>query len=339
MTPDLDLTRDALASSTLSHGLHLLGDRWTVAVILGAFLGVQRFDEWQTRLKIPRHTLNLRLKALSELGLLEQRPYQQRPLRHAYHLTDKGLALYSHVLMMWVWERRWGARQLALPPRLMHQTCGHAFVPELTCAACGEKVGVGDLTFSLSVNFDLLGAMDAASQAPGKSVGQSVGQAVGHAATHAMPALRQRGSRLAAQGSQKDGKAGQVGLDLRADRWVLLIVSAVLLGCHHFDQLSHVLGIGSSVLTRRLSSMVGSGLLLCQTDVSDARRKVYRLTPASRDLFGYIMCFSSWASRHHFHQPSSIIPTHKVCGKRFVPQVVCSHCRLPLHAREVARTG
>ena len=108
MTPDLDLTRDALASSTLSHGLHLLGDRWTVAVILGAFLGVRRFDDWQTRLNIPRHTLTVRLKALIDLGLLQPRPYQQRPLRHAYHLTDKGLALYSHVLMMWVWERRWG---------------------------------------------------------------------------------------------------------------------------------------------------------------------------------------------------------------------------------------
>jgi DNA-binding HxlR family transcriptional regulator len=334
LTPDLDLTRDALASSTLSHGLHLLGDRWTVAVILGAFLGVRRFDEWQTRLNIPRHTLNLRLKALSDLGLLQTRPYQQRPLRNAYHLTDKGLALYSHVLMMWVWERRWGARQLALPPRLVHQTCGHAFVPELTCTACGDKVGVGDLTFSLRVNADLLSAMASASL-PG---------------AHAMPALRQRGSRLSKPAGDKrggpeqagaapvTGQIGQVGLDLRADRWVLLIVSAVLLGCHHFDQLSHVLGIGSSVLARRLSSMVDSGLLLSQADVGDARRKVYRLTPASRDLFGYIMCFSSWASRHHFNQPSSIMPMHKACGKHFVPQVVCGHCRLPVLAREVVFT-
>ncbi len=325
MTPDLDLTRDALASSTLSHGLHLLGDRWTVAVILGAFLGVRRFDELQTRLNIPRHTLNLRLKALTELGLLQQRPYQQRPLRYAYHLTDKGLALYSHVLMMWVWERRWGARLLALPPRLSHQPCGHAFVPELTCTACGDKVGVGDLTFSLCVNADLLAAMQATSQAT----------------AHTMPALRQRGSRLAKQDGENNGspgQAGQVGLDLRADRWVLLIVSAMLLGCHHFDQLSHVLGIGSSVLARRLSHMVDSGLLLCQVDLVDARRKVYRLTPASRDLFGYIMCFSSWASRHHFHQPSSIIPTHKACGKPFVPQVVCSHCRKPLEGRQVTFT-
>lgn len=112
----------------------------------------------------------------------------------------------------------------------------------------------------------------------------------------------------------------------------------MLLGCHYFDQISHVLGIGSSVLTCRLASMVDAGLLIFQADVGDARHKIYRLTPASRDLFGCIMCFSSWASRYHFHQPSAISPTHKGCGKPFVPRVVCSHCQAPLDPRQVTVT-
>ena len=45
---------------------------------MGAFIGVQRFDDWQTRLGIPRHTLAERLKALMALGLFEQRAYQER---------------------------------------------------------------------------------------------------------------------------------------------------------------------------------------------------------------------------------------------------------------------
>ena len=300
--PDLPLTRDALASSTLSHGLQLLGDRWTVAVLLGAFLGVRRFDDWQARLGIPRHTLAARLKALTDLGLLRLRPYQQRPLRQAYHLTRKGLSLYDHVLMMWLWERRWGARQLALPERLLHRGCGQAFLPQMACSACHEKVGVGDLRFALEPN----------------------------PALRALPPSRQRAARL----SVPEGET--MALGLRVDRWSLLIVSAVLLGCHHFDQIGLVLGIGSSVLARRLASMVESGLLLCQSDQQDARRKIYRLTPASRDLFPYIICFSSWAARHHFHQPSGILTTHRVCGQPFVPQVVCSACRQPLRPWEVA---
>jgi DNA-binding HxlR family transcriptional regulator len=121
-----------------------------------------------------------------------------------------------------------------------------------------------------------------------------------------------------------------MGLGLRVDRWALMIVTAVVLGCHYFDEMGRALGIASSVLARRLSGMVETGLLLAQPDVADARRMRYRLTPASRDLFGYLVCFSTWASRDHLHQPSSIRPVHKACGHRFVPQVLCSACREPV---------
>ena len=297
----LDLTRDALATSTLSHGLLAFGDRWTVAILLHAFLGVRRYEEWQTKLGIPRHTLSQRLGTMVELGLFERRAYQERPVRMAYHLTAKGLTLYSHVLMMWAWERRWGARQLALPEQLVHTSCGHAFVPVLACSVCKAKVGLLDLSFTLAVNSQL---------AP-------------------IPPACVRSARLSLGDSQ------QMALGLRVDRWALLIVASIVLGCHHFDALVHVLGIGSSVLAGRLSTMEDSNLLICQPDLLDARRKIYRLTPASRDLFGYMVCFSSWASRYHLHQPSSISPTHKACGHAFVPLVVCSHCGLALEAKAV----
>lgn len=301
-SPDLDLTRDALASSTLSHGLLVLGDRWTVAVLMGAFTGVNRFDDWQTRLGIPRPTLADRLKNLVALGLMRQREYQQRPTRHAYHLTRAGLQLYGHVLMIWMWEKRWGTRKTALPEKLLHARCGKHFVPVLACAACGEKAGMNDMELTLKVNQALL-----------KEAAQAG-----------------RTSRLAAT------DATGMGLGLRVDRWSLLIVTAVVLGCHYFDQLLHVLGIASSVLSRRLSGMVESGLLLAQPDSEDARRINYRLTPASRDLFAYLVCFSNWAGNHHLHQPSSIRPVHRNCGKPFVPQVVCSQCAEVLQPWDVS---
>jgi DNA-binding HxlR family transcriptional regulator len=296
-TPDLDLTRDALATSTLNHGLKLMGDRWTVAILLGAFLGVRRFDEWHTLLKIPRPTLTERLKMLMQIGLLRQRLYQERPARYAYHLTKKGITLYEHVLMIWDWERRFGDRDFALPAVLTHRSCGHAFTPQLACGACGEPAAITDLAFTLHPNPRLAPEEDApATRTPRMSVADTPG----------------------------------MGLGLRVDRWTLLIICAVVLGCHYFDQLSHVLGIGPSVLARRLNGMVESSLLQCQVDRNDARRRIYRLTPASRGLFGYIVCFSNWASRQHFHEASSIQPTHKACGQPFQPRVVCSHCIQPL---------
>jgi len=301
-SPDLDLTRDALASSTLNHGLMVLGDRWTVAVLMGAFMGVNRFDDWQTRLGIPRPTLASRLRSLVALGLMRQRQYQQRPARLAYHLTRAGLKLYDHVLMIWVWERRWGTRRASLPEKLLHRGCGAHFVPTLACTACDGKTGMNDLQLTLKVNPALL----------------------------ALSAQAGRTARLAST------DATGLGLGLRVDRWSLLIVTAVILGCHYFDQLCHVLGIATSVLSRRLTGMVESGLLLSQPDLNDARRHIYRLTPASRDLFPYLVCFSTWAAREHLHQPSSIRPVHKACGQPFNPQVVCSACAGPLAPWDVS---
>jgi DNA-binding HxlR family transcriptional regulator len=298
---DIERTREALSSSTLSHGLKLLGDRWTMQVLLGAFMGVRRFDDWQVALRIPRHTLADRIRALVQMDLLRPRLYQERPERYAYHLTQKGLALYDTVLMTWEWEQRYGDRNIQLPTRLVHQSCGHAFHPELTCSACGEAVQMTDLSFFLKPNARLPHDTASPLRTPRMSSSTNPG----------------------------------MGLGLRVDRWSLLIVSALVLGCHYFDQISAVLRIGPSVLTRRLGNMIESGLLQCQVDRRDARRRVYRLTAASRGLFGYIVSMSTWASVHHFHEPSSIRPRHDRCGHAFVPRVACGHCHQPLQPWEV----
>ena len=127
-----------------------------------------------------------------------------------------------------------------------------------------------------------------------------------------------------------------MSLGLRVDRWSLLILTAVVLGCHYFDQITHVLGIGPKVLSRRLSDMVESQLLSCETDGQDARRRLYRLTPSSRDLFGYIVCLSNWASESHLHEKSSIRPRHRACQHRFFPMVACDHCHQNLNPWEVS---
>ena len=131
-------------------------------------------------------------------------------------------------------------------------------------------------------------------------------------------------------------EATEMSLGLRVDRWSLLILTAVVLGCHYFDQITHALGIGPKVLSRRLSDMVEARLLQCETDAYDARRRLYRLTPSSRDLFGYIVCLSNWASESHLHEPSSIRPRHRACQHSFSPKVACDHCHQGLNPWEVS---
>ncbi len=299
---DLELTQAALASSTLSHGLKFFGDRWTVQVMLSAFLGIRRFDELRSFSNIPRPTLSDRLRALVQVGVLKPRLYQDKPPRKEYHLTRKGLGLYDATLMVWAWEKKWGQRAQDLPKKLYHQTCQHHFNPELCCKACGEKISMKDLDFSLVPNLRL---RDPAAKGLGT------------------PRMSVRA-------------ASDMSLGLRVDRWCLLILSAVFLGCHYFDQITHVLGIGPKVLSSRLSDMTESQLLSCETDIHDARRRLYKLTPSSRDLFGYIVCLSNWASESHFLEPSSIRPRHRACQHRFAPLVACDHCHQNLNPWEVS---
>lgn len=300
-TIDRELMREALSTSALSHGLKLFGDRWTAQVALGAFTGLRRFDDWQDRLSIPRHTLADRLKALVHMDVLRPRLYQERPERYAYHLTRKGLALYDAALMIWDWEHRYGDRDVPLPTRLVHKPCGRAFYPELSCCACGDVVMMTDLDFSLVPNPRLPHDTAAPLRTPRLS----------------------------------SGGGGDMALGLRVDRWSILIITAVVLGCHYFDQLSYVLRIGPNVLARRLGQMVEAGLLCIQPDRNDARRRIYRLTASSRGLFGYVVCLSTWASDQHFHERSSICPEHKACGAEFLPRVTCGHCHQPLQPWEV----
>jgi DNA-binding HxlR family transcriptional regulator len=297
---DVELVRQALATSTLHHGLRVLGDRWTVQVMLGTFMGLTRFDQWHVQLGIPRRTLSERLRALVQLGLLRPRAYQARPPRQGYHGTAKAMAMFPQVLMIWQWERRWGERDIALPARLRHLGCGHEFNPRLVCAACEEELHIDHLQVRLEPN-------------PALAEPESAGPV----------------ARLSSSG------APRMGLGLRVDRWCLMVIAAVVLGCHHFEEIARALGIAPSVLAHRLKGMVEVGLLSRAPDAQDARRRHYRLTPASRGLVGYMMCLSDWAGMHHLAQPSSIVPMHTRCGQRFHPRVVCSHCTEAVQAWQV----
>jgi DNA-binding HxlR family transcriptional regulator len=77
-----------------------VGDRWTANVIALAFHGFARFDEFHRELPVATNILSDRLRFLVEEGVFEQVAYQRRPLRHEYHLTDKGRDLFPWFLAL-----------------------------------------------------------------------------------------------------------------------------------------------------------------------------------------------------------------------------------------------
>ena len=101
---------------SIARALEVVGERWTLLIVRDVFLGKRRFDELQESLGIARNVLTDRLNRLVEEGILERVPYSERPVRHEYRLTTKGLELNVALTAL----RQWGDKYLSTkPPRLL----------------------------------------------------------------------------------------------------------------------------------------------------------------------------------------------------------------------------
>jgi DNA-binding HxlR family transcriptional regulator len=125
---------------SVARALSVVGERWTLLILRDAFLGTRRFDRFQRNLGITRHRLSERLGKLVEQGVLVKKPYQQRPVRHEYHLTPKGLDLYPVLLSLARWGDEWMADATGPPLEYVHLGCGHRTQAVLTCSECGEAL-------------------------------------------------------------------------------------------------------------------------------------------------------------------------------------------------------
>ncbi|MEP1472905.1 MAG: helix-turn-helix domain-containing protein [Halieaceae bacterium] len=124
----------------MARALSVVGERWTLLILRDAFLGTRRFDQFQSNLGITRHRLSERLTKLVEQGVLVKVPYHERPLRHEYRLTRKGLALYPVLMSLARWGDDWMAGEDGVPLEYVHEKCGHKARPVLTCSECGDPL-------------------------------------------------------------------------------------------------------------------------------------------------------------------------------------------------------
>jgi DNA-binding HxlR family transcriptional regulator len=124
--------------------LEVIGEWWTMLIIRDAFLGVRRFDDFQTRLGISRNILTRRLAGLVDAGVLDKVRYQDRPERFEYRLTDKGRDLWPILTTMREWGDKWSAPG-GVPVEIVHGPCGEVLHLDPTCTACGEHVDRRDL--------------------------------------------------------------------------------------------------------------------------------------------------------------------------------------------------
>jgi DNA-binding HxlR family transcriptional regulator len=133
----------------------IVGDRWTVLVLRELFLGNRRFEEIQIQTKATPQMLAGRLKMLEEEGVIERRPYSERPLRYEYHLTEMGIAFHPVFLAFRAWGETWlKSEKEEVAIQYTHIPCGMDPGLGPTCQVCGEVMRREELSGRLGDAFE-----------------------------------------------------------------------------------------------------------------------------------------------------------------------------------------
>ncbi|HLZ66909.1 MAG TPA: helix-turn-helix domain-containing protein [Aliidongia sp.] len=133
----------------------VVGDRWTVLVLRELFMRTRRFEEIQAQTGATPQMIAARLKKLEADGLVERRVYNKRPLRHEYHLTEKGNAFYPVVLALRAWGETWcKSPEEGRAIHYTHRLCGKSAGLGPVCEDCGQPLRREDLIAELNPAYE-----------------------------------------------------------------------------------------------------------------------------------------------------------------------------------------
>jgi DNA-binding HxlR family transcriptional regulator len=98
---------DFRSTCPIARALDIVGDRWTLVVLRTMFVGAHRYGDFLAAPEqISTNVLADRLNWLVETGLVERRPYQERPERFEYWLTQRGADFLPVVQALGAWSAK-----------------------------------------------------------------------------------------------------------------------------------------------------------------------------------------------------------------------------------------
>ena len=93
----------------VTNSLEIIGDKWTMVIIRDLFLGKKTYGDFQRSPEgIPTNILADRLKRLERAGIVEKVPYQEKPVRYEYKMTEKGKDLNKVLKAV----KEWGLKHI-----------------------------------------------------------------------------------------------------------------------------------------------------------------------------------------------------------------------------------
>jgi DNA-binding HxlR family transcriptional regulator len=132
------------ADCYIARALQVIGDWWSLLIVREAFLGRERFGEFQSSLGLAKNILSSRLKKLVDEGILTVTQDGPGIARPRYLLTKKGESLHVVLIALWQWAEAFNAGTFPVTSALVDN--GHGkLLPRLhPVAHDGRPVGPRD---------------------------------------------------------------------------------------------------------------------------------------------------------------------------------------------------
>jgi DNA-binding HxlR family transcriptional regulator len=104
--------------------------------------------------------------------------------------------------------------------------------------------------------------------------------------------------------------------------WSILILRDALHGLTRFDQFQKSLDIAPNMLTRRLNSLVESGLLERRQYSERPPRHEYILTDLGRDFRSILVALNAWGNKHFAPEGPSVLLIDSTTGEEAEPVMI-----------------
>ena len=111
-------------------------------------------------------------------------------------------------------------------------------------------------------------------------------------------------------------------LDQVGEWWSILILRDAFKGMTRFDQFQKNLGIAPNMLTRRLATLVESGLLERRLYSEKPPRHEYVLTPKGRDFRPVLWALIAWGNKHVPPEGGTMVVVDAETGEEVEPVLV-----------------
>lgn len=133
---------------SIARALDEVGEWWSLLIVRECTQGVFRFDDFARQLGIARNILTARLQRLTELGIIETFPLEERQNAVGYRLTQKGEDLYPTIVSLMQWGDRWLAADGCYPTALVDDATGAPIEPITVHSQGGRPLSFKEVRFA-----------------------------------------------------------------------------------------------------------------------------------------------------------------------------------------------